>query len=205
MKKLEFTPAVFVASAVDSKDFPKLRSERGDPLPEIALAGRSNVGKSSLINHLTRTAGVARVSSTPGKTQTINFYAVEEKLMLVDFPGYGYAKVPHKMREEWGRFISHYFLERRELKAVVLLLDIRRIPSEDDIAMAEWTIKQKKPLIFVFTKTDKIKEREVQELAEHALQSFSHLEDVASFPPIFYSIQEKTGRDRLIRTLNEIL
>lgn len=205
MKNLEFSRGVFLGAALDSKHFPSMRTERGLPCPEIALAGRSNVGKSSLINHLVRTSGLARVSSTPGKTQTINFYNIEEKLMLVDLPGYGYAKVPHKLREEWGRFISDYFLKRKELKAVLLLLDIRRTPSEEDIAMATWTTRQKKPLVFVFTKADKAKDQEKQKLAESALQAFSHLEGVESFPRIFYSIQEKAGREQLIRTLNGIL
>ncbi len=205
MKKLEFSRASFVGAALESKHFPHLRTEHGKILPEIAIAGRSNVGKSSLINHLVRTSGIARVSSSPGKTQTINFYSVEDELLIVDLPGYGYAKVPHKLRKEWGHWISDYFLTRKELKAVLLLLDIRRTPCEEDIAMATWTAQQKKPLVFVFTKTDKATDHEKQRFAESALQAFSHLKGVGSFPHIFYSIHEKTGRDQLICKLNDLL
>jgi GTP-binding protein len=202
--KLLFSRGVFVAATVDKQNAPHLRNEQGDPLLEIAFAGRSNVGKSSLINHLVQTPGLARTSSSPGKTQTINFFSVEERLLLVDLPGYGYAKVPQHIRKEWGRFISEYLLSRKELKAILLLLDIRRTPSEEDVAMAEWAARHKKPLIFIFTKADKVKPHEREPLVRAAMQPFSLLKDLESFPPIFYSVQEKFGRDQLIRTLNTL-
>ena len=205
VKIMKFDRAEFVAAALMNEHFPLKRNEHGDIFPEIAIAGRSNVGKSSLINHLLRTTGLARVSSSPGKTQTINFYSVDDQMFLVDLPGYGYAKVAKKIREEWGHWISEYFMKRKELKAVLLLLDIRRTPSEEDIAMAEWTTRQNIPLQIVFTKTDKVTDHEKQQFAKNALQTFSHLKGLASFPPIFYSIHEKNGRERLIRTLNTFL
>lgn len=205
MKKILFSRAAFAGAALLSEHFPTIRSTHGHILDEFALAGRSNVGKSSLLNHLTQTKGIARVSSSPGKTQTINFYKVDDDLLLVDLPGYGYAKVPHKMRMDWSRWISDYFLKRNELKGVILLLDIRRTPCEEDVAMAAWTIQQKKTLLFVFTKTDKVKEHEKQKLAHTALQSFAHIEGITSSPHIFYSIREKAGREHLIRTLNSLL
>lgn len=205
-KKIEFTHANFAGAALDSKYFPQLSTEQGHLFPEIAIAGRSNVGKSSLINHLTATPGLAHVSSSPGKTQTINFYNIEDQLALVDLPGYGYAKVPHKMRKDWGSWISLYFLKRQPLRGVILLLDIRRIPCEEDIAMAAWATKQKKSLLFVFTKTDKTTPHEQNLLSKAALQKFSpYCLDIDTFPPIFYSIREKTGREHLIRVLNTLL
>ncbi len=202
MKNLEFTRATFVRAALENEHFPSLRAKDGRPLSEIAIVGRSNVGKSSLINHLVRTPGVARVSSAPGKTRTINFYSVEDLIALVDLPGYGYAKVPHKMRRDWAHFISDYCLKRKELKGVVLLLDIRRVPCEDDIAMAAWTLKQNKSLAFVFTKTDKVTSHEKILLSESACAVFSPITGSQIFPHILYSIREKTGREHLIRVLN---
>ncbi len=202
---IKFTKAEFVGAALESQHFPVMRNLHGDFFSEIAIAGRSNVGKSSLINHLLRTTNLARVSSSPGKTQTINFYSIDDEIFLVDLPGYGYAKVPKKLRLEWGKWISDYFSSRRELKGILLLLDIRREPCEEDLAMAEWAVRQNKPLLIVFTKTDKANDHERKLASQKALQAFSHLEDLASFPPIFYSIREKTGRDQLIRVLNQLL
>jgi len=197
-KPLEFLKSAFVGAALDREHFPHLTSGRGEPLPEIAIAGRSNVGKSSLINHLLKTQGLARVSATPGKTQTINFYSADERLLLVDLPGYGFAKVPKGVRQEWGKYLDGYFYNREELKAILLLLDIRRDLSEEDLAMAAWANDRNKPLLVIFTKTDKATEVEMKKKGEE-------VKTLASFPPIFYSIREKAGRDQLIRTINAIL
>jgi GTP-binding protein len=205
VKKLEFTCGIFIGAALENEHFPSLKSERGRALSEIAIVGRSNVGKSSLINHLVRTPGLARVSSSPGKTRTINFYSIDDQIVLVDLPGYGYAKVPRQMKRDWSHFVSDYCLERKELMGVILLLDIRRTPCEEDIAMAAWTVEQKKSLAFVFTKTDKVKSHEKTPFMKNALQPFSHIQGAETFPHILYSVREKSGREHLIRVLHSFL
>ena len=125
-------------------------------LPEIALVGRSNVGKSSLTNTLINRKAFARTSSQPGKTQTLNFYKVEDQVYFVDVPGYGYAKVSKKEREKWGQMIERYLSQREQLKGVVSLVDARHEPSDDDIAMYEWLTYFEIPVLVVATKADKI-------------------------------------------------
>ena len=124
--------------------------------PEVALAGRSNVGKSSLINRLVNRRGLARTSCTPGKTRTINFYNVNDELHIVDLPGYGYAKVAKSEQEKWGGIIETYLKSRDELKLVVQLVDIRHEPTENDKIMFNWIKKTNLPRVVVVTKTDKI-------------------------------------------------
>mgnify|MGYP001302778393 CR=1 FL=1 len=142
--------AEFVISAVSPKQYPQ------DNLPEIALAGRSNVGKSSLINRMIQRKNLARTSSKPGKTQTLNFYRVNGQMYFVDLPGYGYAQVSQAMKREWGKFIERYILERKNLKLLIIIVDIRHPPSKDDLAMYEWTLHHGVPLCVVATKADKI-------------------------------------------------
>jgi GTP-binding protein len=124
--------------------------------PEIALVGRSNVGKSSLINRLCNRRNLAKSSSTPGKTRTINYYLVNNQWYMVDLPGYGYAKVSKQERARWGKMIESYLSQRRQLKGVLHILDIRHPPSHDDILMKEWLSHQQIPVLIVATKADKI-------------------------------------------------
>lgn len=131
-------------------------------LPEIAFAGRSNVGKSSLINGLINRKALARTSGQPGKTRTINYYNVENLLYFVDLPGYGYAKSSKTSREEWGKMIEYYLKKRQELKMVVLLVDIRHEPSENDQLMANWIRGNGFEPVIVATKADKIKRSQLQ-------------------------------------------
>ncbi|CAJ1185592.1 putative GTP-binding protein EngB [Companilactobacillus paralimentarius] len=138
-------------SAVSSKQYP------GEGYPEIALLGRSNVGKSSLINTLINRKSFARTSSTPGKTQTLNFYNIEDLLYLVDVPGYGFAKVSKKQREEFGVMIEEYLTTREPLKGVIILVDGRHAPSDDDISMYQFVSYYHIPTLVVATKMDKIK------------------------------------------------
>ncbi|WP_334332624.1 MULTISPECIES: ribosome biogenesis GTP-binding protein YihA/YsxC [unclassified Companilactobacillus] len=138
-------------SAVSSKQYPD------EGYPEIALLGRSNVGKSSLINTLINRKKFARTSSTPGKTQTLNFYNIEDQLYLVDVPGYGFAKVSKKQREEFGVMIEEYLTTRQVLKGVVILVDGRHKPSDDDISMYQFVSYYHIPTLIVATKMDKIK------------------------------------------------
>ncbi len=125
-------------------------------LPEIGLAGRSNVGKSSLLNRMTGRRSLARISQTPGKTRELNLYLIEDKLIIVDLPGYGFAKVPTKVREAWGRLIESYLHEREELAGLVHLVDIRHDPTKDDVQMHEWIKHFGVPALIAATKADKI-------------------------------------------------
>lgn len=139
-----------VISAVAPAQYPE-----GD-LPEFALAGRSNVGKSSFINKMLNRKGLARISSKPGKTQTLNFYLINEILHFVDVPGYGYAKVSKKEREAWGKMIETYFTTRELLKAVLLIVDLRHPPTKDDVMMYNFLKHYEIPCIVIATKADKI-------------------------------------------------
>ncbi|ANU23618.1 ribosome biogenesis GTP-binding protein YihA/YsxC [Planococcus donghaensis] len=139
-----------VISAVRPDQYPE------DGLPEFALAGRSNVGKSSFINKMIGRKSMARISSKPGKTQTLNFYKIEEKLFYVDVPGYGYAKVSKSEREAWGKMIERYITDREPLRAVIQIVDLRHPPSKDDIAMYEFMKHFEIPCIIIATKADKI-------------------------------------------------
>ncbi|WKA59984.1 ribosome biogenesis GTP-binding protein YihA/YsxC [Planococcus shenhongbingii] len=139
-----------VISAVRPDQYPE------DGLPEFALAGRSNVGKSSFINKMIGRKSMARTSSKPGKTQTLNFYKIEEKLFYVDVPGYGYAKVSKSEREAWGKMIERYITGREELRAVIQIVDLRHPPSKDDIAMYDFMKHFDIPCIIIATKADKI-------------------------------------------------
>jgi len=139
-----------VISAVRPEQYPE-----GD-LPEFALAGRSNVGKSSFINKMIGRKSMARISSKPGKTQTLNFYKIEETLYYVDVPGYGFAKVSKKEREAWGKMIETYITSRDQLKAVLLIVDLRHPPTNDDVMMYGFLKHYEIPCIIVATKADKI-------------------------------------------------
>lgn len=142
--------AEFIKSAVKPSHYPQ------DNLPEIAFAGRSNVGKSSLINTLVNRKNLVKTSSTPGRTQLINFFQVNNKLSLVDLPGYGYAKVPTAVRKEWGPMIENYLSTRSTLRGVVLIMDIRRQPRNEEIDFIKWMEQQHLAQILVLTKTDKL-------------------------------------------------
>ncbi|QEA49603.1 ribosome biogenesis GTP-binding protein YihA/YsxC [Latilactobacillus curvatus] len=147
---MEVHDVEMVMSAVAASQYPT------DQLPEIALSGRSNVGKSSLINKLINRKSYARTSSKPGKTQTLNFYRVENELYFVDVPGYGYAKVSKKQREKFGQIIEAYLTSRSNLKGLILLIDGRHEPTDDDIAMYVFAKYYDIPVLVVATKMDKI-------------------------------------------------
>jgi GTP-binding protein len=142
--------AEFVISAVKPQQYPE------DALPEIALAGRSNVGKSSLINRLIQRKNLARTSSQPGKTQTLNYYRINNAMYFVDLPGYGFARVSMETRQQWGRMIELYLTERETLRAVLHLVDLRHPPSKDDLVMREWLAHYGIPVCVIATKADKV-------------------------------------------------
>ncbi len=139
-----------VISAVKQEQYPN------DMLPEIALAGRSNVGKSSFINRMIQRKNMARTSSKPGKTQTLNFYLINEMLYFVDVPGYGYAKVSKKERQAWGKMMEQYFSTRKQLKLAILIVDLRHKPTEDDLLMYDFFKHYEIPTLVIATKMDKV-------------------------------------------------
>ena len=144
----------FIKSATRPAHYPE------GNLPEIAFAGRSNVGKSSLVNVLVNRKNLVRTSSTPGRTQLINFFQVNDDFMLVDLPGYGYAKVPLAVKKDWRPMMETYLAKRENLRGVVLILDIRRVPNEDDLQMLAWLRAYSIPPIIVITKCDKLSKNE---------------------------------------------
>lgn len=191
MKIIDFKRAKFVTSAVDPEQFPK------STLPEIAVAGRSNVGKSSLLNHLFRQKNLVKTSSKPGKTQTINFFVVPNAFSFVDLPGYGYAKVPFAVRAEWGPMIQKYFEVRQTLMHLLLLFDCRRIPSEEDLALAAWAAHVNLPYTLILTKIDKLNQKEKRAQKEKILEKFGQ----GAVKIIDYSILKGTGRGELEKHL----
>ena len=186
----------FIGSFTDVKKTPLLES------PEFAFIGRSNVGKSSLINYLCKRKKLAKTSSTPGKTQLINLFDVEGKWILADLPGYGYAKISKTTRERWGKMIERYLLEREKLCSVFLLIDSRIPPQEIDIEMINWLGEKQIPFILIFTKTDKMKPMELQ---NNLVKFFAHLRDKWETLPEYIltsSIKDK-GRNEIIDFIND--
>lgn len=163
-------------------------------LPEVAFAGKSNVGKSSLINALMNRKSYARISATPGKTQTINFYNINQELYLVDLPGYGYAKVSEKEKMEWGKLIERYLHGSSQLKIVFLLIDIRHAPSANDKMMYSWIIDQGFYPVIIATKLDKIKRSQKDKQLKILREG---LELVKGTKIIAFSAETKQGRDEI--------
>lgn len=170
-------------------------------LPEIAFAGKSNVGKSSLINGLMNRKSFARTSATPGKTQTINFYNINQELYLVDLPGYGYAKVSEQEKKKWGQMIERYLHQSKQLRAVFLLIDIRHAPSANDKMMYDWILSQGYHPIIIATKLDKLKRSQVQKQIKVVRQGLGLSKDSILIP---FSAVTKQGRDAIWDLAEEI-
>ena len=170
-------------------------------LPEIAFAGKSNVGKSSLINGLMNRKSFARTSATPGKTQTINFYNINQELYLVDLPGYGYAKVSEQEKKKWGQMIERYLNQSKQLRAVFLLIDIRHAPSANDKMMYDWILSQGYQPIIIATKLDKLKRSQVQKQVKVVRQGLGLSKDSTLIP---FSAVTKQGRDEIWDLAEEI-
>ena len=168
-------------------------------MPEIAFAGKSNVGKSSLINGLINRKSLARTSSQPGKTQTINFYNVNKNLYFVDLPGYGYAKVSMSVQEKWGDMIERYLRTSKQLKAVFLLIDIRHEPSANDKAMYDWIVYNGYNPIIIATKMDKIKRSQLQKNISIIKKGLEVQPGTIVIP---YSAMTKQGRDEVWEVIN---
>ncbi len=162
--------------------------------PEVAFAGKSNVGKSSLINALMNRKSYARISATPGKTQTINFYNINDELYLVDLPGYGYARVSEQEKERWGKMIERYLHSSKQLKAVFLLIDIRHAPSANDKMMYHWVVEQGYQPVIIATKLDKIKRSQVQKHIKMLREGLSLVPGTKVIP---FSASTKQGRDEI--------
>jgi GTP-binding protein len=159
--------AEFIKSAVKPSHYPP------EELPEIAFAGRSNVGKSTLINKLVNRKHLVKTSSTPGRTQLLNFFNINQELVFVDLPGYGYAKVPHRVKKDWGKMIDTYLTTRKTLRGVVLILDIRRNPGEEELNFIPWLYEQRIPAILILTKADKLSKTKQKKQAGSIAQALS--------------------------------
>ena len=181
---------------VTTKDFPK------NSHPEIAFAGKSNVGKSSLINALINRKAYARTSSTPGKTQTMNFYNINDEVYFVDLPGYGYAKVRGDFRAQWGPMIEKYLHGSQQLKTVFLLVDMRHAPTEDDCRMYDWIISAGFTPLVIASKSDKLKRSEVKK-ALMTIKNTLRTEGTTEIIP--FSALNKSGRDEIAAKIDEIL
>lgn len=169
-------------------------------MPEIAFAGKSNVGKSSLINGLVNRKALARTSSQPGKTQTINFYEINHEMYFVDLPGYGYAKVSQEIKAKWGKLIERYLYNSKQLKAVFLLVDIRHEPSTNDVDMYNWIVAGGYEPIIIATKLDKIKRSQIQKNVK-IIKNKLGTNDITVIP---FSAQTKQGKEEILDIIEQI-
>lgn len=188
---MNFQNVEFLISAASTGDFPKNR------LPEIAFAGKSNVGKSSVINRLLQRKNFARVGDKPGKTVHVNYFVIDRKCYLVDLPGYGFAKVSQQEKDRWGRLMEDYFAARR-IDLGVLIVDYRHPPTNNDITMANWFLDSGCPFVVVANKMDKLKKSELKPNLEVIRQDLG-LPD--SCPVIPFSAEKGDGREELVRRI----
>ena len=171
-------------------------------LPEIAFAGKSNVGKSSLINAVMNRKSLARTSAQPGKTETINFYNVNDAFYLVDLPGYGYAKVSEEVKAKWGKMVERYLRQSRQLKAVFLLIDIRHEPSANDRQMYDWIISQGYHPIIIATKLDKLKRSQVPSALKTVREGLKAGKETIILP---FSALTKQGREEIYEVIDRLI
>lgn len=169
-------------------------------MPEIAFAGKSNVGKSSLINGLLNRKSLARTSSQPGKTQTINYYNINHDLYFVDLPGYGYAQVSVEIRAKWGKMVERYLHTSKQLRLVFLLIDIRHEPSENDCIMYDWIVKNGYEPVIIATKLDKIKRSQIQKNSKIIRQKIQPVEGTIIIP---FSAQTKQGKEEILQLIED--
>jgi len=193
---MKISNAELVISAAKDHQFPV------GPFPEVALSGRSNVGKSSFINTLLTRKGLARTSQNPGKTQTLNFYFINNRFHFVDVPGYGYAKVSKKEREAWGRVMEGYIKTREQLKGVVQLIDCRHKPTEDDKMMYNWLKHNELPVLIIATKSDKISKGKWD---KHIKQIKEGLQVRDEDLIILFSSETAQGKERAWKEINQLL
>jgi GTP-binding protein len=170
--------------------------------PEIAFAGRSNVGKSSLINVLVNRRGIAKTSSRPGRTQSINFFCVNKSMYFVDLPGYGFARVPLEVKKSWRNMVETYLRKRRNLRGVVVVLDVRREPTAGDIDLLNWLRHYGISTFIVLTKADKVSRQQAQKQTVLIARQFSEISSVA---PILFSARTREGRKEIWEKLTEAI
>ena len=190
---MKIASAEFVKSAVQAVQYPDAL------LPEVAFVGRSNVGKSSLINTLANRRNLAKTSNTPGRTQLVNFFVINKSISFVDLPGYGYAKVPLSVKKGWQAMVEEYLETRRSLRLVVLILDIRREPSENDDMLIEWLRRRDINVAFVLTKADKLSGNQLAVARRKIGEHLGVLHD-AILP---FSAKTRSGRDDIWRTIEK--
>jgi GTP-binding protein len=190
---MKIIKAEFIKSASGASGFP------GSPLPQVAFAGRSNVGKSSLINCLVERKGLAKTSSVPGKTRVINFFVVNDAIIFVDLPGYGYAKVSKEERERWRPLVESYFTTSTTIRAAVIIVDIRRGPEQEELNLASWLSVQSIPVLFVATKSD----REKRSAVSNRLKDIAAILGVPQDEIVLFSAKTRAGRDILWSRIRE--
>lgn len=190
---MKVTSAEFLKSAFKEADWPK------DSKPEIAFLGRSNVGKSSLINSLLSVRGLARTSSTPGRTQSLNFFEINERFRFVDFPGFGYARVPLEIKSTWGEMATSYLAKRSQLVLSIHIVDSRHEPTKQDLQLHEWLDQSDKSRLIVATKSDKLSNNELKKNLEHIARV---LEDDSVMA---YSAKSGRGREELWRAIKNAM
>jgi GTP-binding protein len=185
--------AEFLKSAFKEDDWPR------DPKPEIAFLGRSNVGKSSLINSLLSVRGLARTSSTPGRTQSLNLFQINNQFRFVDFPGFGYARVPREIKSSWGEMATSYLAKRRQLVLSIHIVDSRHEPTKQDLQLHEWLEVSDKPQLTVATKSDKLSNNELR-------KNLGHIARVLNDDSVMaYSAKSGRGRDELWRVIRNAI
>ncbi|HEY0655020.1 MAG TPA: ribosome biogenesis GTP-binding protein YihA/YsxC [Chryseosolibacter sp.] len=195
---MDITQAEFVSSHADVKKAPP------PDKPEFAFIGRSNVGKSSLINMLTNKKKLAKISATPGKTQTINHFIINGEWFLVDLPGYGFAKTSRDKRYEFGKMIEQYVLQRENLNCLFILLDSRLEPQKNDLAFIQWCGEKEIPIAIVFTKADKLTKNQLNQNIAHYKKTLLVMWD--ELPPVFItSSTEKRGQEELLTFIDQTL
>ena len=190
---MKVTKAEFIKSAFTEDDWPK------DSQPEVAFLGRSNVGKSSLINSVLAVRGLARTSSTPGRTQSLNFFSVNDRFKFVDFPGFGYARVPKNIKSTWGEMATGYLANRRQLVLSIHIVDSRHEPTKQDLQLHEWLEQSSKPQLIVATKSDKLSHNELKKNLQHIARVLDDDSVMA------YSAKSGRGRDELWRAIKSAM
>jgi GTP-binding protein len=190
---MKITSAQFVKSAVWPDQYPPAT------MPEIAFVGRSNVGKSSLINTIIGNKNLAKTSNTPGRTQLINFFAINETVSFVDLPGYGFAKVSRSVKKDWGEMIETYLRERPSLAMVIMILDIRRDPSDDDLSLRDWLESYRIPYLYILTKADKLSNNQANN-RRRIIEKILHIS--AGLKPILFSAVTQKGKSEIWQVLD---
>lgn len=193
---MKVTSVKFIKSAREPSQYPT------GILPEVAFAGRSNVGKSSFINVLVNRKKLARTSAVPGKTQLINFFMINDRICFVDLPGYGYAKVPASVRRDWGPMVEKYLRERKNLRLIILILDVRRDPSEEDNTLIEWLYYYHIETLLVLTKIDKVSRNQLK-IRQRRIKELLELPDGGNLVP--FSARTGEGKEAVWNEIHKIM